>query len=85
MIWIRKWQPNLIFLPGKSHGQRSLAGYSPMPCTYVQGTKGLHSKRKPCELHFVKCDMSTADLKGKSQLVITGHSQRWLTVCLRLC
>ena len=25
----RKWQPTPIFLPGKSHGQRSLAGYSP--------------------------------------------------------
>ena len=25
----RKWLPILVFLPGKSHGQRSLAGYSP--------------------------------------------------------
>ena len=23
-----KWQPTPVFLPGKSHGQRSLAGYS---------------------------------------------------------
>ena len=22
------WQPTLVFLPGESHGQRSLAGYS---------------------------------------------------------
>ena len=27
--WRRKWKPTLVFLPGKSHGQRSLAGYSP--------------------------------------------------------
>ena len=32
--WVRKiprrdWQPTPVFLPGKSHGQRSLAGYSP--------------------------------------------------------
>ena len=27
--WRRKWQPTPVFLPGKSHGQRSLAGYSP--------------------------------------------------------
>ena len=26
--WRRKWQPTPIFLPGKSHGQSSLAGYS---------------------------------------------------------
>ena len=25
----RKWPPTPVFLPGKSHGQRSLAGYSP--------------------------------------------------------
>ena len=27
--WRRKWQPNPVFLPGRSHGQRSLAGNSP--------------------------------------------------------
>ena len=27
--WRRKWQPTPVFLPGKSHGQRSLAGYRP--------------------------------------------------------
>ena len=26
--WRRKWQPTPIFLPGKSHGQRNLEGYS---------------------------------------------------------
>ena len=32
-MWVqsqrRKWQATPVFLPGKSHGQRSLAGYSP--------------------------------------------------------
>ena len=27
--WRRTWQPTPIFLPGESHGQRSLAGYCP--------------------------------------------------------
>ena len=27
--WSRKWHPAPVFLPGKSHGQRSLVGYSP--------------------------------------------------------
>ena len=33
--WVRKvalrktWQPTPVFLPGESHGQRNLAGYSP--------------------------------------------------------
>ena len=25
----RKWQPSSVFLPGKSHGQKSLEGYNP--------------------------------------------------------
>ena len=27
--WNRKWQPTLVSVPGKFHGQRSQAGYSP--------------------------------------------------------
>ena len=27
--WRRKWQPTALFLPGESHEQRSLVGYSP--------------------------------------------------------
>ena len=26
ILWSRKWQPVPVFLPGKFHGQRSLAG-----------------------------------------------------------
>jgi len=28
ILWRKKWQPVLVFLPGKPHGQRSLVGYS---------------------------------------------------------
>ena len=28
-IFLRAWEPTPVFLPGESHGQRSLAGYSP--------------------------------------------------------
>ena len=27
--WRRAWQPTSVFLPGESHGQRGLEGYSP--------------------------------------------------------
>ena len=27
--WRRKWQPTPVFLPGESHGWRSLVGFSP--------------------------------------------------------
>ena len=28
ITWRNKWQPTPVFLPGESHGQRSLTGYS---------------------------------------------------------
>ena len=31
--WRRAQHPTPVFLPGESHGQRSLAGYSPKGCT----------------------------------------------------
>ena len=27
--WRREWKPTAVFLPGESHGQRSLMDYSP--------------------------------------------------------
>ena len=30
--WRRKWHPTPVFLPGQSHVQRSLLGYSPWGC-----------------------------------------------------
>ena len=33
--WRRKWQSTPVFLPGESHGQRSLAGYRLVSCKSV--------------------------------------------------
>ena len=30
--WRKAWQPTPVFPPGKSHGQRSLMGYTPWSC-----------------------------------------------------
>ena len=30
--WRRAWQPTPVFLPGESHEQRNLRGYSPWGC-----------------------------------------------------
>ena len=40
-LWRRKWQPTPVLLPGKSHGQRSLAGYSPWGHKESDTTEGL--------------------------------------------
>ena len=46
-IWLqfkqrRKWQPTPVFLPEKSHGQRSLVGYRPWGCKELDMTEWLH-------------------------------------------
>ena len=35
----KEWEPTPVFLPGKSHGQRSLAGYSPWGCKELDTTE----------------------------------------------
>ena len=40
--WRRKWQPTPVLLPGKSHGLKSLVGYSPWGCKESDTTERLH-------------------------------------------
>ena len=39
--WRRVWQPTPIFMPGESHGQKSLVGYSPWGCKESDTTEQL--------------------------------------------
>ena len=41
-MWKRQWHPTPVLLPGKCHGWRSLAGYSPWGCKESDTTKQLH-------------------------------------------
>ena len=42
----RKWQPTAVFLPEESHGQRSLAGYSPWGHKELDTTEQLTHTRQ---------------------------------------
>ena len=42
--WRRKWKPNPVFLPGKFHGQRNLAGYAPSSCRDSDMIEHAHNK-----------------------------------------
>ena len=50
--WRRKWQPTPVFLPGKSHGQRTLAGYSQWGC---KESDKLSHQTTSTELVSVQC------------------------------
>ena len=43
VLWSRKWHPAPIFLPGDSHGQRSLVGYRPWGHKESEMTENTHS------------------------------------------
>ena len=53
-LWVRKilwrsvWQPAPVFLPGKSHGQRSLVAYSPWGTKSGTWLKRLSMHARPC-------------------------------------
>ena len=49
--WSRKWPPVPVFLPGKFHGQRTLAGSSPWGCKESDTTE-LPSTWSRKFLHF---------------------------------
>ena len=62
--WRRKWQPTPVFLPGKSHGQRSLAGYSPLGCKESDTTEQLNMHTTPA-FTFTICQKQKQNLSGR--------------------
>ena len=62
-----KWQPTTICLPGESHGQRSLAGYSPQGNKESDSTERLPST-PPCGVSMTVI------------LVLTGHWGRGVAI-----
>ena len=42
IYWRRQWHPTPVLLPGKSHGRRSLVGYSPWGREESDTTERLH-------------------------------------------
>ena len=79
MHWRRKWQPTPVFLPGKSHGWRSLVGYCPWGRKESDTTERLHyhyvtlysSVSSPCLDMFLTLNIVQFSLlAGLSSLII---------------
>ena len=69
--WKRKWQPTPVLLPGKSHGQRSLVGYSPWGHKELDKTDWLHFK-----FHFLSAGSNVpACLGTPHQFVLWTNEQ----------
>ena len=76
--------PTPVFLPGESHGQRSLAGYSPWGCKESDTTEQLNNNKtgdqciRPVEDPDAE---SLGSLVGK----LLGILEKDSRVCVRLC
>ena len=66
--WRRNWQPTPGFLPGESHGQRSLVGHSPWGCREWNTTEHTHC----CLLGHGQCTVC-----------LTDQRQKQIQLCLR--
>ena len=53
--WRRKWQPTPLFLPGKSHEQRSLGGLQSMGSQWVRHNLATEQPPPPEHLYLVLC------------------------------
>ena len=70
--WRTKWQPAPVFLPGKSHGQRNLVGYSPWGCKELDKTEHTHTHTSLLAYWLLKyeiyCDLFILDLYQSTHL-----------------
>ena len=64
----KEWQPTPVFLPGKSHGQRSLAGYSPWGHKELDTTEHMHT--------HIAC------IKSFFLFIVELYSMVWVCNCL---
>ena len=66
--WMRKWQPPLVFFPGKFHRQKSLVGYS------LWGHKELGMTEQINTFTFTRfsCGLRTRLVGGMQTLLIAG-------------
>ena len=67
--WRRKWQPIPVFLPGKSHRQRSLVGYRPQGCKESDTNEKLNYHHSLT--NFMKLILSKLRTVGTAQSQMT--------------
>ena len=72
--WRRAWQPTPVFLPGESHGQRSLVGCSPWGRKESDTTEWLSTRRKATSGRQQTNSGCVSGLRTQNCL-LSGHSQ----------
>ena len=74
--WRKKGQPSPVFLPGKSHGQRSLVGYSPWGLRVGHDLETKSPPPPPFSLKFpshLGCHITLSRVPCTIQEVLVGY------------
>ena len=71
--WCRKWQPTPVFLPGESHGQGSLVGYSSWGGHKRVGHNWTTATAKEVQACLSFQTEGQVDKAGKPHRVLTAH------------
>ena len=79
--WRRKWQPTPVFLPGESHGQRSLEGYNPQSHKDSDMTEQLTTHTQAIPEQALQHSATGTLLKHRRQTVTAGIMPQDRTVC----
>ena len=83
----RKWQPTLVFLPGKFQGQRSLAGYTVCGVTRSWLQMSTNTRRKGSTLERIQLfhgnvKLSKQSLGKQSEIFWTYYYFTFLFFCI---
>ena len=73
--WRQKWQPTPVLVPGKSHGPRSLVGYSPWGYKDLDTSEWLHLFLKSLTWMKVKVTQSCPTLCNPMDYTVPGILQ----------
>ena len=85
IVWRRKWQPTPVFLPEKSHGERSLAGYSPWVTRVGHSLATEHHHHKTTTIHSDLCGLRWNEIKELHIIPHQNPPSPLLTVSTNQC
>ena len=72
--WRGTWQPPPVFLPGETHGQRSLMGYSPWGCRVGHD---LATKQQQPSSYLIKCPSAWICLIRRDKAFLARSLLKW--------
>ena len=80
-MWRRQWHPTPVLLPGESHGQKSLVGYSPWGRKESDRTEGFHFLSLSFTLYSQTFSLHD-NVDIAAFITIQSHS---VYLCVKLC